>query len=399
MKRMIVTCFFYAIAVIGTSATAAPATSAGDDSGYFLSWKQKGQLIGLGRMQDSTGMWYDVWICPGYVAPSRNAWNSLQSSRSAFGEYFEKEKYHNLAETSGDAYEWAFKDCLKDFTIEGVPEAWKDHFSAARDRTRKRVFGWWFAYPWAFMTSTADNVVRIPLGLAGTALGFSWGTAVVPAYYMVNSSVKGTWDLAAGAVTVPAAGYAWNTMVSPPLALVGQKPAPSRVDGFWVRTATREQIEQAARAERPLTRKDLEHLAEWGQILLAESQSFSDRLEDVNREEREAIHKIQKDATEKRSEVQNAQSRHFEELLRDPTRATLRQSLEAAFLDKTRIARLREQSVAYLKAQKGLSNQDAYRTLQLLQQYPPVGTARPDLEKTDVLKANVQESREVLDDL
>jgi hypothetical protein len=45
----------------------------GDDPGYFLSWQQKKQLMGLGRIQDASGTWYDVWICPGYAPPGRYA--------------------------------------------------------------------------------------------------------------------------------------------------------------------------------------------------------------------------------------------------------------------------------------------------------------------------------------
>ena len=44
-----------------------------DDPGYFLSWQQKKQLMGLGRIQDASGTWYDVWICPGYAPPGRYA--------------------------------------------------------------------------------------------------------------------------------------------------------------------------------------------------------------------------------------------------------------------------------------------------------------------------------------
>ena len=44
-----------------------------DDPGYFLSWQQKKQLTCLGRIQDASGTWYDVWICPGYAPPGRYA--------------------------------------------------------------------------------------------------------------------------------------------------------------------------------------------------------------------------------------------------------------------------------------------------------------------------------------
>jgi len=51
-------------------------------------------------------------------------------------------------------------------------------------------------------------------------------------------SIKGIWNGGVEGLALPATGLAWNTVVSPPLALFGQKPAKKRVDGFWVRSVS-----------------------------------------------------------------------------------------------------------------------------------------------------------------
>ena len=84
-----------AVAVVGGlsgCATVAPnpVDSKTPDSGYFLSLKQKGQLIGTGRIQDAQGTWYDVWIVPGYVQPARRAKAYLQRAGYDLAEYVQR---------------------------------------------------------------------------------------------------------------------------------------------------------------------------------------------------------------------------------------------------------------------------------------------------------------------
>jgi hypothetical protein len=159
-----------------------------EDQGYFLSWEQKGQLIGSGRIKDAEGIWYDVWVVPGYAEPAQETMTYLEKTGSDFGEYFGSKKYTDLGDASWDALTWGYEDCLTDFTIKGLPKAWDAYWSTAEQRTSKRVFGWWFAYPWALLESIVDPVVRIPLGLGGTAMGTVAGVAIVPSYYAVNSA-------------------------------------------------------------------------------------------------------------------------------------------------------------------------------------------------------------------
>ena len=205
-----------------------------DDPGYFLSWQQKKQLTCLGRIQDGAGTWYDVWICPGYAPPGRYAKDHFFAAGRNFREYFEANKYHMLKKGSSACFDWALKECGLGFTVKGIPRAWGKHFTVAHERTQRRVFGWWLAYPWAFMEASVETAFRGALGAAGTAGGIGSGLAVVPAWHALDSAVAGTWNLGVNTIALPAVGIAWNTAVAPPLALVGQKPAESRVDGFWV---------------------------------------------------------------------------------------------------------------------------------------------------------------------
>lgn len=120
-------------------------------------------------------------------------------------EYVESDKYKNLRKQSGEVLEWSYDDCLQDFTFKGAGKAWKKYYGKANARTEKRVFGWWLSYPWATMQGCVDNVVRIPVGLAGTAVGTGWGVAVVPAYHAVDSGVKAVWNTGARGCIVPVA--------------------------------------------------------------------------------------------------------------------------------------------------------------------------------------------------
>ncbi len=156
-------------------------------------------------------------------------------------------------------------------------------------RSEKRVFGWWFAYPWAFFTSVTDNAFRIPAGVAGTALGTVWGTAVVPTWYLTNSTGKGLWHSSTGVILVPVAGYAWNTVIAPPLSFVGQKPAPTRVDGFWVRRLSDTELQQAEAATVPLQEEDYARIEAWGRLLQSETQPYHERMAAIDAQANAAI--------------------------------------------------------------------------------------------------------------
>lgn len=235
-----------------------------EDDGYFLSFSQKGQLIWRGQILGDDGNWYNIRMVPGYVAPSRHAWEGWGDSAESFGEYFESRKYKDMADASGDAYEWAFDKCINKFIIKGVPNAWFDYFGAAGNKVEKRIFGWPMAYPVAVFQTFVDNMFRVTAGFTGCALGATAGTVIVPGYYMMDSACKGGYYFIGPGMILPISGYTWNTMIAPPLAVIGQKPSETRVDGYWVTKISQAEFEAKSRA---LMEEDIAAIAEWGKML------------------------------------------------------------------------------------------------------------------------------------
>lgn len=391
-----ITTFALIAALTCSAATQERAGAEPSDSGYFLSWKQKGQLIGKGQIQDEAGVWYDIWIVPGYVAPARDMGIYLRQTGSNFAEYVQKEKYHDLAHHSGDAFDWAYNYCLTDLTVKGVPRAWHRYWSSAGQRTSRRVFGWWFAYPWAFLQGTVDTAVRVPLGLAGTALGTTWGSAVVPAYYAVDSAVAGTWHLTVEAVALPVAGSAWNTVIAPPMALAGQKPSPSRVDGFWVKNLGAQEALAAKKPAIAITPKDIEVLAQWGRALLTATQPSENKRAAIKLQieaERERLNMLEKSWAavwdEERKTVQSIGS--------DPALAEAIRFLRERDFDSRKTAQASIDVRRHLESLRTLSPAEVERIMDLLMSYPLAVV--PDLPlpppKTDPVKESIQVIKDI----
>ncbi|MBI2440385.1 MAG: hypothetical protein HYV35_03335 [Lentisphaerae bacterium] len=367
------------------------------DLGYFLSLKQKGQLICRGRIQDAQGIWYDVWIVPGYVQPAQRAKTYLQRAGREIANYARPKLYHELIGVSGLIFNWAYDDCLTDFTIKGVPRAWKRYWSAANRRTSQRVFGWWLAYPWAFLESTVDTVVRIPAGLSGTVLGTALGGAVVPAYYVVYPTAVGTWFFAVDTVILPISACTWNTIITPPLAMVGQKPTPSRVDGFWVRQLGAERAQAASQPEPPISSKDIEALAGWGRLLLTTSQPYEDQRQTLRKQtqaEHEAInrklHQAEKDLRSKEEDAVRA-------MAPDPSQQQTIDYLRSRNFDSRRTSQAAGDVRRYLENRKNLSPVEVNRIMHLLACYPPSAvTNQKQLNpKTDPVEHSIEVIKDI----
>ncbi len=363
------------------------ASSAGaDDPGYFLSWQQKKQLMCLGRIQDSAGTWYDVWICPGYSPPARYAKAHLKEAGGDFHEYIEANKYQSLKAGSKACFDWALKECGLGFTVKGIPRAWGKHFSVAHERTQRRVFGWWLAYPWALMEASVETAFRGALGAAGTAGGLASGLAVVPAWHALDSAVAGTWNLGVNTLVLPAAGVAWNTAVSPPLALVGQKPSRSRVDGFWVAVVDSGRVPLA---QKP-TPEDAALLGQWGLLLLRETQPFEKERQEIdktaNAQEQEYLRALQDSRTEagrRRDRVRKEEQARIEQTaVTNEWAATTRKQhpdLQYSWAYDAEVSQ-------YLQ-QQGLPDEDIRRILQLLRTYQAPRPIRP---KTDPVRRGAE---------
>jgi len=362
------------------------------DTGYFLSWEQKGQLIGSGRIKDAEGNWYDVWVVPGYDEPAQETMTYLGKTGNAFGEYFGSKKYHDLGDASWDALTWGFDDCLDDFIFEGLPEAWGKYWSTADKRTSKRVFGWWFAYPWALFESIVDPVVRVPVGLCGTALGTAAGVAVVPSYYAVNSTIEGTWYLTMDAILLPTVACTWNTVIAPPMALVGQKPAPSRTDGFWIKQVT---AEEEIKPSDPITSEDIKALAAWSRLLQKTIPPFDQQRQEIQRKAQAERMAISKKEQEEMQAVNQKMTAAVEALLSDPDQKGLLDYLRERNFNPQRTSKAIEDIRQYFS--KELSTEELNQLIQLLHRYPPSTTApkAPLRPKTDPVKHSVEVIQEI----
>jgi hypothetical protein len=362
------------------------------DEGYFLSLEQKGQLIGSGRIKDANENWYDVWVVPGYNQSTEATLKYLKRTGSDFGEYFGSKKYSDLGDTSWDMYCFGYDDCLYDFTIKGLPKAWGKYWSTAEDRSSKRVFGWWFAYPWALMESTVDPVVRIPLGLGGTALGTVLGTVVVPGYYAVDSAVEGTWHFTVNTVLLPIVACTWNTVIAPPMSLVGQKPAPSRVDGFWVK-----QIDDPSIAEQPIIPKDVEALSAWGRLLLSTSQPFEVQRQSLQKQTRAEHDAINKKSEQAQTAIRCEEKESFRAIAEDPAQKETLDYLRSRSFDSKRTLKAAGDVRRHLETQKELSPEEINRVIALLTRYTPsAATNQPPIRpKTDPLIHSVDIIKEM----
>lgn len=392
MKRFVL--FFIVLVFVLTGCATLPEQAPdipASDSGYFLSLKQKGQLVWTGRMQDSKGEWYDIWIVPGYVQPGRRAKTYMRKVGTDFGEYVHKQKYEDLATNSGDAFRWAFKDCLVDFTVKGVPRAWGKYWRRANSRTKQRVFGWWFAYPLAMLEGCVDTVVRIPVGVSGTLLGSAWGTVAVPGYYAVNSSVKGSWHLAVDSLLFPATACAWNTVVSPPLVLVGQKPSPSRADGFWVKPMSEDEV-LALEPLPPATKEEVEALAQWGLVLQTEAKPFAREYKSLQSEYRKSLQERYEKLQSDQEILKKKEKKHMEAVVNDASQQELISYLRKNGFDRRKTSQAEDAIFQYFQNNKDLSYPDIWSIQKLLQRYPPVeGKEIPEVRsKTDPFQSSIR---------
>jgi len=356
-------------------------------SGYFLSGPQKAQLIQKGRMQDAaSGDWYDVRIVPGYEEPMRRAGDGLRDTGEALATFGDATHWNKTNNNMGDALEWGWNDGLYDFGLKGSGKAWTRSFGTAKERVDRRVFGWWLAYPWAALSASAENVVRVPLGATGAVAGSVWGLGVVPAYSVVRPAGDAAWSLGVDTVAIPGGAAAWNTVVAPPLALVGERPSPGRTDGFWVRRLTEEELRQALAAERRLDEADLVALEAWGRTLMDESAEVTARETEIDTEFDEAVEKLRRERTEKMDGLWLREDAAMRARLRShPSRpgAAARFGSEAAVYSDA------------LRERMDLDWDEWNRLRQLLERFPPNLQVAEPLEKTDPVREVIETIREI----
>lgn len=212
---------------LGESASAA--------DGYFLTGEQKSELIMRGQMHDDQQRLYDIWIVPGYVMPAEHARKGWRKAGDALDEYGKPSFYREIHRFSDATWRYGTQEVLRDFALKGTRKAWLKDMEVAAGRTRKRVFGWWLAYPWGIFEATTESVIRVVGGIpTGVAVAVSAYTVVPVVYGAVPVTLSAGHALGEG-TGFPLAAAGWNTVIAPPLALLGQRPAPERADGFWMK--------------------------------------------------------------------------------------------------------------------------------------------------------------------
>ncbi len=376
-----------------------------EDEGYFLSFSQKGQLIWRGEIKGDDGSWYNIRMVPGYVAPSRNALENWGDATDSFGEYFEARKYKDLSRNSSDAYEWAFDDCINKFIIKGVPDSWSEYFGAANNKVEKRIFGWPMAYPVAVFQTFVDNVFRGVAGTTGCVFGATAGTVIVPGYHMINSGTKGVYYFVGPGMILPMSAYTWNTIISPPLALTGQKPSEERIDGYWV---TKISPDEYQAENNKLDGDDIDAIAVWGKILydnlwkyederVKNQKILADKLQALNEEISKKKQELIDDSSKTSKDSYKAEQDGHKRLLNSPENNEIICKLGEMGLSNYTV------EVNYYKltralAGKNMSEEQARTAYELLKRYSnikpvagkPSSNKKDSAEKTDPVKETIQ---------
>jgi len=309
-------------------------------------------------MEDSQGNVYNVKVCPGYVPMAAMAGRHWGRAGKAFGEYGAKRTYADLYRASKEVVEWSSRDCLWRWGIKGAGKAWYNHFRGARQIVNRRAFGWIFAYPLALCTATVESSFRVvtgvPVGLCGNAIG----VVAVPAVGVTWPTVKGVAEVAVPGTALPVAGTAWNTVGTPVLALAGQRPAPSRVDGYFVKMTPRE-----------WTPEELAALVKAATELNPVAEEFAKQQARARTDWNAKFAQMHKDLAAQEKQLQRDRDERVCALLAANPR--LRETLARLFREgRLQGACLDRDALAPVLQGTGLKWTDVLRTLQLLGEHP-----------------------------
>lgn len=270
-------------------------------AGEGLSADQMGDVILYGQMSAPDGTRYDVWIIPGYVGPLRQMATGWSDAGKDLAEYSDGKLYTEIYDTSKAMLKFAGKTSVAEFALEGSVDAWSTALSAASKRCDQRVFGWWFAYPWAVIEATGESALRIVIGIPGGIIVAGLGTTVVPVAELVWPVGKSIYHGVVKGTALPIVAMTWNTMISPPMALAGDQPTPARADGFWMKRLSRNEL---ARQDPDLIRIEGE-LRQWRHGLVNAPEVLAVRRESQL---------LDKDYEQKRKLLREEQNQQHQEL-------------------------------------------------------------------------------------
>lgn len=364
-------------------------------AGYFLTAAQKRDLLLRGQMSDEEGRLYDVWIVPGYEGPWDDARKGWSDAGDSLADYGRATFYDEIGQSCRDVWRVGRKETLEDFALRGTRQAWQDDMALARQRTERRVFGWWLAYPWGLFEAVGSSIVRLGVGIPAGLIISASAYSVVPVGHFALPLPKSLWHSTVDGVFSPAAAMTWNTFVAPPLALLGEQPAPERADGFWLKMVSEAPpgpagFDEAVEATEAWRRELLEAVpcdsldATVGRL----EQEKETRISDLQRQIRAA----QEDAERRAGEARDAWLKALFAVAQD-RRAQLRADLRARGLSEEPTAAERQALKAALVGDR-LRPEEAQRLLDLVLGRAGEGTDAPPApsrgEKTDPVKRSLE---------
>lgn len=356
---------------------------------YFLDGMQRRELLMQGHITGRDGALYDVWIVPGYQVPGRRVRQGWAKAGKDLEDYGEAAYYDKAADTTRAVMRFARREALRDFALEGTARAWQRVTAQAAERTRRRVFGWWAAWPWAVIEGSAESAFRVGAGVPGSAVLWAGGAVATPAGFLAWPATAASWHALGEGTLLPAAAAGWNTIAAPPLALAGQQPAPERADGFWMK-----------RLADPADADIRARLAAWQQqwraaapvagaqaALAAREAQYVEKTQVL----REAIRREAAAWETDRHVLAAAVSRAVRGAAL-PTIAALRRELLAAGYGADRLAAQRDVLVAELSTH-GLGRDEAQYLVSALLDAPPPAPGEPTRDagrKTDPLREVIE---------
>jgi uncharacterized membrane-anchored protein YjiN (DUF445 family) len=178
------------------------------------------------------------------------------------------------------------------------------------------------------------------------------------------------------------------------MSLLGQKPAPSRVDGFWVKQMTEEDLLPTQIAD-PISEKDIEALAVWGRLLLKTVPPFDKQRQEIQRTANEEHNAINKKEHEDAQALNKKLTKALEALRAEPAQKETLDYLRNRNFNPKRTSKAFEDLRKHLKNK--LSDEELDQLIHLLNRYAPSPTPKqmPLRPKTDPVKHSIEVIQEM----
>jgi len=379
----------------GVTVVGQPIEPGAVDTGW-ATWAQRGGLLWRGEMEDGQGRRYNVRILPGYVAPWHVAGDGWRDAGRNLSEYGRGDTWNTMGHHMRDTFKWGWKTSFWEFGMQGTRESWSGNFEKARQRTARKTFGWPLSYPWAFVASAFESALRIPLGVAGAAIGTAGAGVVIPVVETAWPALKATGNATVNGVILPVAGWSWQTVAAPPAALFASAPSPARADGLWMKVEDPASI-QATNTVPDAVLADLTRYA--AQTVALEADQATSLAGLRHREEQELATIRSRYATERKA-VEEARAQRLQAWAAQPENREALLRLAKVGGDAATLRAARAALVQRL-ATSGLPEAEARAAIDELAVHPPAPLARPAApryDKTDPLRGALGTAQRVSQD-